>query len=1243
MLFRRSTLFTLLLLAIVQTGLFSQPLVEFIADMKQGMKGDRVCIDFKVNNFTDVESMQFNISYNGAIVTPECPIDLTSSALAGNIDQNNFNCKDKDNGFIKFVWENTPPLSLPDGSILFTVCFELVGNPGNISPVYVNSLLLDLEVCQVFDGETTCRNEVISQTGTITIISNTLQVFVGRCDADSGNIGAGGTATFYGAGGTPPYTYTITPGGYTGTLTDAGVRETVTGIPPGNYTIEITDSAGLKSSKTFNISDNIPITVQEVVKDPTCFSRRNGSISVDVSGGLPPYQYEWSNLVSGRDSINDLYAGLYQVTITDFNGCQKVQNFTLRADTLKFDVAIKDSTACETAKTGVITIQNVTGGTPHIGNQNHLYDYIINNTGRSKPFGTLINISGIGAGIVKVLVIDSLGCSAERLINMPFAKVVEIDTIELRDISCFGANDGLVRLRAKPDGAYSYVPSGNIPGGGTNQGGTFVAEGLGAGQYSVTARDQDGCMSSLNFEIHEPEALVINPAVVQPDCAVKGSILLTPSGGTGAYTYTWEGGYGNVNELTNLDGGTYNVTVSDANGCTVTSQFVLNDYGALNINITTINVSCVGRTDGSATVEVLSSTGTVPMFTIFWRDSAGNEIPVKTTTISNLAAGSYTVEVVTIDGCKSGERSFIILDGEDFTINTQITNALCYGEDGKVEAAANGQTTGYSFQWIDKSTGVTVGNNHILVAGAGTYVLSITNGNGCVKETEVTITQPDELIVPQPEVRNVTCFGKSDGQAAILNGPAGQDYQWSNGSKGLFAIDLPQGEAWVVATKGNCVSDTLFFTISSFPKIEVDASKTVIVNPTCYGDTNGSIKVEATGGSGIGYQYQWSNNTVGNTITNLGVGQYIVEISDDKNCIQRDTFTLTQPDKLEAYLDKVKSVELDCNNQDRGRIALLTTGGNPGVKTVTWDLGIETEGPVAVNLGPGTYCASISDNLGCLDTFCYTLIAPVPLSGKIRTPEEPLCFGGTTCISVDYLTGGTGNKYTFQINNGTRYPIDSCVTVFAGQYFINLIDSAGCTIDTIITIGQPDQIVVELGDDKESQLGLPSPVITPFINAPVGIGHLDWSPNENITCLTDDCSSIEVAPSFTTTYTLTVTDLNGCTGVDEITVKVRDVRNVYFANAFSPNGDGFNDYFQAVTGPGVDRILTFAIYDRWGNMVFLKENYVPDPAGSDGWDGSFNGRKLDPGVFVYYAKARFIDNKEIDYSGSVTLMDKVKN
>ncbi len=410
------------------------------------------------------------------------------------------------------------------------------------------------------------------------------------------------------------------------------------------------------------------------------------------------------------------------------------------------------------------------------------------------------------------------------------------------------------------------------------------------------------------------------------------------------------------------------------------------------------------------------------------------------------------------------------------------------------------------------------------------------------------------------------------------------------------------------------------------------------MNPTCFGDDNGSISLEATGGTREQYRYRWSNGATTNSISNLTAGTYTVTLSDSFNCEEEYQIVLTQPSELIATLDNNRSQFLDCNNQDNARLALSTIGGNPGIKTVTWQAGVISENGVAVGLSPGTYCATITDNFGCRDTFCYDLTAPEPLEGEMNIPEEPACFGGTTCISVASISGGTGNRYTFQINNGQRYPIDSCVTVFAGTYFINLIDSSGCSISTTLTVDQPEPITVSLAEGPTINLGEPSAVVTGSVIIPSGNDFTtSWSPG-GVDCINIDCTSVSVSPSETTTYTLMVTDTNGCTGSSQSTVTVKKTRNVFFANIFTPNQDGINDFFQPVTGIGVESVVSFVVYDRWGNMVFERSNYQPDPAGPGGWDGSFNGRKLDPGVFVYVCKVRFVDNREIDYSGSVTML-----
>lgn len=1241
MILRKSTFISLISFLLFQFTTIGQPLplVEFNVSSGMGLQGDQVCLTVTANNFINVESVQFNLSFNSALILLDTFI-LSNSVLP-DISQGNFNDVNKQNGFVNFVWFNSPT-TIPDGSVLFNICFTLIGDPGNISPIYFNGQLLDIEIGQTdSSGTSVSTDQIISNVGTITIKSNTLAAFISTCDADANNIPAGGSVTFYATSGTPPYSYTINPGGYAGPIVSDGQRISIPGIPQGNYTLTVTDAAGLNTSRTFLISNNLPIMIDSfAAKPPTCVGKRNGMIDIkNVSGGLSPYKYEWSNLISGLKTIDGLNPGIYTVTITDFTGCKKIEDFDLTIDTLKFDLVVSESTECLNAKTGVITIENVTGGTPLASG----YQYVLNNFGNPKTLISPLNITNIGAGINTVRINDAVGCTVEKTINVPFIKTVELDTVSFIPISCFGLNDGSIRLRATPGQGYGYIPSMNLLNSG-NQGGVFVANNIGPGNYSVVARDNAGCTDTLRFTMIEPAPLNINPVVVQPDCVNTGSITLSPTGGTGAYSYAWTPDVGNVSSQSGLTGGPISVTVTDVNNCQATSNFSLNDVGSLSITIDTMNVSCPGKNDGSATVTPQFSGGTTPTYEVFWRNSLGVELPIKTFTIQNLPPGNYTVEIITSDGCRSNPRPFRILDAIPFTVITNITNAQCFDELGKIDVSVTGNNTGFTYEWRLKGDNSILSTSNVFDAKAGTYTVKAISPGGCDSEVDVTITQPNEIILPMPTITKVSCFGGTNGIAAIFDNSL--DFTWSTGNMGQFTPNLSAGIAWVIAIDKitKCSSDTLFFEMLEPPKLEIDNSKTEVINPTCFGDKNGSVKIEAKGGTGTGYSYNWENGVAGPTINNINAGAYIVTISDINNCTQSDTFFLTQPDKLEAFIDRNRTVELDCNNQDKGKIALLTSGGNPGIKTISWQSGVITDSGVAIGLSSGTYCATISDNFGCMDTFCYTMSAPIPLVGELNTPIEPICNGGQTCISVKSISGGTGSNYTFQINTGgIRYPIDSCVTVFAGQYFVRLIDSAGCEIDTIITIGQPDPIEVELGTDQEVQLGLPSPVIKVSINSPAGVDTIIWSPINGINCLTLDCSSIEASPTETTTYIVTVTDQNGCTATDEVTVNVRNERKVFFANVFSPNRDGNNDFFQAVTGPGVERIISFVIYDRWGNRVFEKSNYLPDPAGSDGWDGTFGGKFLDPGVFVYYAKALFIDGKVIDYSGSVTLVDKLRN
>ncbi|MFZ1748984.1 MAG: hypothetical protein WAU01_02280, partial [Saprospiraceae bacterium] len=380
--FRKSTYYTsvslLIFLILGYWGHTQAGLLKLNIGSTMGEKGTRVCLDVTAENFKDIEAIQFSFSYNASLITLECPLTYVHPLFGKDI----FNCDGKENGFINFVWVSGAT-TIPDNEIIFTLCFNIVGDPGNVSPIFLSNLTGEIEVCSAGpNNSTVCSEKLDVKVGSITIKSNTLQVLHRKCDADGVNNIDNASLTFYGTGGTPPYNYTVTPGGFSGTLPSDGQRLTLSNIPQSTYNITITDSNGLMAtSGSIVVTNSFPITYDTpIVKSPTCFNRKNGSIEIPNTNGNTPFRFEWSNLISGGNTFNkisDLESGKYKVTITDFGGCAKVDSFNLSVDTLRVNLTVDKSASCNQpqVRDGAITI-TTSGGTTY---KNGLpYEYSLN-------------------------------------------------------------------------------------------------------------------------------------------------------------------------------------------------------------------------------------------------------------------------------------------------------------------------------------------------------------------------------------------------------------------------------------------------------------------------------------------------------------------------------------------------------------------------------------------------------------------------------------------------------------------------------------------------------------------------------------------------------------------------------------------------------------------------------------------------------------------------------------------------
>jgi len=1222
--------------------------LKIISSSVSGVEGSTVCVDISVENFEAMLSLQFALQFDPTVVSPICP--PTQLNLFG-LMPTQFNCNDTDQGFVKMVWldPNTGlsgGVTEPDGYVIFTLCFDLIGNPGEISPIAVtiDQLDLDLEYSQITDPDDTNTFETFTTAdimgGEIEILCGQLSIFEGHCDSDgSSNTGA---ITFYPCGGTPPYSYTIPQVPTSGMINNDREEVTITNLSPGAYDITVTDATGTMETINVIIANSTSLSVAPSVFPPSCWNRENGRININnsIAGGLPPYTTQWSTGLYNNDELRRLGNGTYGLTVTDAQGCKVTQDIPVFIDTLRASANILTLPTCPGSNDGEVFL-TASGGTPYSG-----FRYSFN--GNSPSVDYLDNMAPDGWYFYEVADGSIPTCRSE-IDSIFLGTQGNITTvIDTFDVSCAGENDGGFFLTASGGSNFTFRirdEFGDPPTFAVSSNNTFQSDSLGPGNWIITTEDFFlGCITMDTIQIVEPEPLVVVKDSINPSCLDgDGEISIMASGGTVStdYIYTWSDGGSGANR-TGLNGGTYIVTVTDDNSCEEILSIDLVAGGVLQIEASVVQpIECGMGDNGSVTVTVQNQ----GEFRFLW-ESDGNFISNEQTA-TGLGVGTYIVTVTdTILGCFSMD-TISLVNPSDVSIMVNYTIPQCPFPNfmnGSIGITPTMGTPPFEFLWDDGSTGSVRG-----AIAAGDYAVTVTDDNGCVVDTVLTLDNPPAIQVDVSSIIGVTCNGVNDGQAIAAASGGTVDngiynFFWSSAPDDVdFNINISAADAlgagtqYVIVTDSQCPSDTIFFEVPDIEPLTIDTAASTITDPSCFDLTDGNITIEAQGGNPASYSYQWTyDGSTGPSLSGLGEGTYYVIITDDNNCSNTDSVVLVRPDSLYLDIDQGTTVDLTCFNPGEGQIGVVAQGGSPGY-TFQWTDAV-SDGPIAGFLSDGTYFVTVTDSRGCTDIESYTLTSPEPVQAVVPQPEDPDCFGGKTCIQVESASGGTGDNYTFTINRGIRFPIDSCIEVFAGPYNITVFDSAGCSVEYQVDINQPEEVVVDLGPDIEISLGEASDPISANISSVFSIDSILWFPVDSIDCMTPDCQVISVNPSSNTTYIVQVVDENGCKDTDEIEVRVSKRRNIYTANIFSPNQDGFNEQFELVTGSGVTFVEYFKIFDRWGNMVFGRENFNPENSIDNAWDGDYNGSRAQPGVYVYVARVRFLDNETIEFKGDVTLI-----
>ena len=577
----------------------------------------------------------------------------------------------------------------------------------------------------------------------------------------------------------------------------------------------------------------------------------------------------------------------------------------------------------------------------------YYYDWVgIGIEGQGPSFST---ISGQSAGTYQVTIYD-LG----NIISGDFDEItltISISSppalgfkssgfgVSQTNPSCFYTTDGAISSKAQGGIAGTYGYLWDDPGATASR----TISGIGHGTYTVTVTDGNLCTASRIYTIDQPtEITTISTKVQDVTCNgdADGSISTAVAGGTTDYTYLWDDASAQTTSTAvGLAPGDYTVTVTDANGCTITTTpaVTITQPVVLSASATKVqDVTCNGDADGSISTAV---TGGTTDYTYLWDDASAQT----SSTAVGLAPGDYTVTVTDANGCTFTTTPAVTIT-QPVVLSasaTKVQDVTCNGDaDGSISTAVTGGTTDYTYLWDDASAQT---SSTAVGLAPGDYTVTVTDANGCTFTTTpaVTITQPVVLSASATKVQDVTCNGDADGSisTAVTGGTTDYTYLWDDASAQTTstAVGLAPGDYTVTVTDANGCTFTTTPAVTITQPVVLSASATKVQDVTCNGDADGSISTAVAGGT-TDYTYLWDDASAQTTSTAVGLapGDYTVTVTDANGCTFTTTpaVTITQPVVLSASATKVQDVT--CNGDADGSISTSVAGGTTDY-TYLWD------------------------------------------------------------------------------------------------------------------------------------------------------------------------------------------------------------------------------------------------------------------------------------------------------------------
>ena len=834
-------------------------------------------------------------------------------------------------------------------------------------------------------------------------------------------------------------------GGYTYTWSNGQTASTDIGLTAGTYNVTVADGV-CTTTASYTLSQPPALSATTSSTDASC-GASNGSVSIVITGGTPPYQNVTWDGVAGYTRTG-LPAGIYVANFTDANGCSALLSYTATVAALPCGYTVATSStdvSCFGGTNGSVTL-SVTGGSGTV---------TITWTNASGTLvGTGSTVSNLPAGTYTYHYTDGVPITFTGVVvvNQPGgALAVSLNTVST---TCSYLNNGSAVASVTANGTtpYSYAWSA------TGQTNSPTATNLSPGSIAVTVTDHNGCTGTASGTIAGHTALTSSVVTTPDSCfgTSTGSATVTAAGGTPGYTYQWNSGSTAIGStIYFVPTGPYTVTVTDHNGCTSTASGSVSQPPLLTATITDSNVACFGSATGIASVTAAGGNGG---YTYSWSPGSSTS-----SSISSLTPNTYYVTVTDSKLCKAIDSAVITQPATALTVTVDSVNVRCHSlSTGSITLIPSGGSLPYAtVTWTDGGSGLTRTN-----LAAGTYCYTVKDAHLCTVTGCVNITQPVSVFTISVAQVNDSCFGLSDGSITLTPSGGTTPYAiplWLDLAVGYTRNNLPANTYYYGDSDANGCLDTGRVIITQPAQLVVDTISTHQIS--CFGGNDGTITLGVSGGTHP-YTYVWPQaaaitDSLG---VNLASGTYTTYVTDAHGCRDSITDVISQPARLVPAVALLDSVS--CSGGTNGGVTISATGGTSPYTFALDGSGTYQVSGVFTGLSSGTHTVTVKDAHGCDSTISFTIYQPTPVVPAITYSRNVSCAGSCDAAIRASATGGIP-PYTFSKDGVTFSVVDSFTSLCAGSYVITVKDAFGCTQTINENITQPDSLKLTVSNTTQ--------------------------------------------------------------------------------------------------------------------------------------------------------------------------------